>query len=126
MSPLSQRNDEIYRRWKAGENYIDLAREYDRYEMDIQTMLRNRSRKEARGDRPKGPSNKHLHEQNSHRDFKIVTERGLGKTYRQLAKENNLSPSRVRTIVENAKRKKMGDIAYLAEQTRTKTSKQEP
>jgi Mor family transcriptional regulator len=106
MSPLSERNDEIYRRWRAGENYIDLAREYDRHEMGIQTMLRNRSRKEARKDIPPGPSNKQLRELNRSRDLRIVEARKRGETYRQIGKEHGLCLERVRQIVLKEQREK--------------------
>jgi Mor family transcriptional regulator len=125
MNPLSKRNDEIYRRWKAGENYVDLAREYDRYEEGIRTLMKSRTRREARAGRPPGPNNKQLHKQNSYRDFKIVTERKLGKTYSQMAREHNLSPKRVRTIFENHERKRMGIGAYLASKTKLKTRNQD-
>jgi Mor family transcriptional regulator len=123
MSPLSERNDEIYRRWKAGENYIDLAREYNRYEQDIKTLMKSRSRQEARAGQPKRISNKQIGKHNRYRDFKIVTERKLGKTYRLLAQEHGLSPERVRRIVENHEIKRMGLIAFLASKTKLK---QEP
>lgn len=98
MNKLTERNNEIYRRWQAGENHIDLADEFNRSIDRIQTLIRRRNQAENEKDYIPGPNNRELHEQNRSRDENIVASRAAGATYRSLAAKYGISPERIRQI----------------------------
>jgi Mor family transcriptional regulator len=109
MSPLSAINAEIYHRWKAGENYVDLANEFRRNEWGIRRYLFQRACAEAYAERQneedceRGWCSWHaspwvLHKINAPRDSEIVARRDAGISWRKLGEEFKLSPERVRQI----------------------------
>lgn len=95
MANLKERNDEIVRRWEAGENHIDLAHEFNRSIDRIKTLIRRRD--QAKNYVP-GPSNKERGKQNRKRDEDIILRRAAGVTYGKLADDHNLCRERVRQI----------------------------
>ena len=98
VNPLRARNDEIYRRWKAGENHVDLANEFNRFPSSLRTLIRNRYYAEQRPPGPPGPNNWEAHERNRPRDRKIIMGRAAGKTWQQLADEAGVCRERCRQI----------------------------
>jgi Mor family transcriptional regulator len=111
MNPLSAINDEIYRRWKAGENYVDLANEFGRNEWAIRRYLFQRACAEAHTERQNKEdcergwcswraSSWALHKINAPRDREIVARRDAGISWRKLGKEFRLSSERVRQIYQ--------------------------
>ena len=99
---LKEINDQIYARWKAGENHVDLAHEYDRFPSSIESLVKNRWLKEEflreNPDWKPGPSNKELGKRQAPRNEKIILGRAAGKTYAELAKEAGICRERVRQI----------------------------
>jgi Mor family transcriptional regulator len=97
MNRLKEINDEIYARWKAGENPVDLAAEYGR-RYGLQRMLLLRAHAEARADHPRGETNKEKHARTWKRNEDIILSRAAGATYSSLAKKYGISPGTVRHI----------------------------
>ena len=102
MNRLKEINDEIYRRWKAGENYVDLAKEYQRnYLPGLETMLSNRWYAEQHANEPPGrggPTKQELKEIYGPRNIEVVRRREAGETYAAIAKDHNICRERVRQI----------------------------
>lgn len=99
MSRLKEINDEIYRRWEAGENHIDLANEFNRNQFNLRRLLKNRQIDKELGPYVPGPSNKERHAIHHERNAKIAAARtNRTATYEALAREFGLSPERIRQI----------------------------
>jgi DNA-directed RNA polymerase sigma subunit (sigma70/sigma32) len=102
MSRLKEINDEIYARWKAGENYIDLAAEYGRdYIAGVETMLKRRAHAEAHANDPPRETRseylKRIHA--TERDADIIACRDAGSaTYQALGEKYGICRERVRQI----------------------------
>jgi Mor family transcriptional regulator len=96
MNRLKEINDEIYARWKTGENHIDLAKEYGRY--GLATLIRRRAYAEEHANEPRGENNKEAHTRTWKRNEDIVLSRAAGVTYSSLAKKYGICPERVRQI----------------------------
>jgi Mor family transcriptional regulator len=111
MNSLAVINAEIYRRWKAGENYVDLANEFRRNEWGLRRYLFQRACFEAyaehqeKKDCERGwcswrASSWVLHKINAPRDREIVARRDAGISWRKLGAEFKLSSERVRQIYQ--------------------------
>jgi hypothetical protein len=96
MNRLKEINDEIYARWKAGENHIDLAEEYGRY--SLETLLRRRFFAEQNANNPRGENNKEAAARTAERNADIVRHRAAGATYSSLAQQHGICRERVRQI----------------------------
>jgi Mor family transcriptional regulator len=96
MNRLKEINDEVYARWKAGENHLDLADEYGRY--GLETLLRRRLYAEQHANDPRGESNQEARARTWQRNEDIILSRAAGSTYSALAQKYGISRERVRQI----------------------------
>src|SRR5262245_38003023 len=95
-SRLKEINDEIFARWKAGENHIDLAKEYGRF--GLYTLIQRRALAERYANEPKHPSNWEAHKANAKRDAQIVRRRAAGWSWSKIAAEAGVCRERCRQI----------------------------
>lgn len=99
MNRLKEINDEIYRRWKAGENHVDLAREYGRW--SLESLLRNRAMAEERANNPPqrgGPTNKEQKKIYGPRNETIAKRHEAGETFTVIARDYGICRERARQI----------------------------
>ena len=106
MNRLREINDEIYRRWKAGESHMDLADEFKRWPGSLRTLLRNRHYGEGLSPRGGPEPTAHMRDYWKARNLYVVEHRDAGWTYLQIAEAFGVCPERVAQIVRRERRKR--------------------